>query len=357
MGSLACRTSGAPFVTSLRNALPCSGRAEAPEGRTASLVRHRSEDEGEPIAFFHIHCPPPGIMLRMTLPGSGTGDCEAIRREGASRRCRPPRASSISSRASTGPASSPGPSSSRRQTARRRGSSCSTCPKRCLARSTPSSLPLGTFRADIPCRARDEGIQFAERPRNRTTVYSRPMRFDTIRDGETTSGRQRMRHRSGHRRRRSEDDGRAGSSPARPSRTTPGPTAGSSGRGARSGRVRPGADPGDRQRLDVERYHPAATTRCAPTSPTSADAYDFARRPQTLVGLTPCEYVCRDLDIRAGSIHPRSDPPDAGAEYLHINQRNRRPVARQNRMSLLFVRADVSAPSAVLAVAALKPLE
>ncbi len=45
----------------------------------------------------------------------------------------------------------------------------------------------------------------------------------------------------------------------------------------------------------------AATIRCAPTSPTSADAYDFARRPQTLVGLTPCEYVCRDLDIRAGS--------------------------------------------------------
>ena len=142
------------------------------------------------------------------------------------------------------------------------------------------------------------------------------MRFDTIRDGETTSGRQRMRHRSGHRRRRSEDDGRAGSSTARPSRTTPGPTAGSSGRGARSGRVRPGADPGDRQRLDVKRYHHASHD---PLRTHLADVRGRLRlRPQTPDPRRPHAPQIRlqDLDIRAGSIHPRSGPQDAGAEYL-----------------------------------------
>ena len=33
----------------------------------------------------------------------------------------------------------------------------------------------------------DNGIQFAEQPRNRNTIYSRPMRFDMICEGETVS--------------------------------------------------------------------------------------------------------------------------------------------------------------------------
>ena len=33
----------------------------------------------------------------------------------------------------------------------------------------------------------DNGIQFAEQPRNRNTAYSRPMRFDMICEGETLS--------------------------------------------------------------------------------------------------------------------------------------------------------------------------
>lgn len=33
----------------------------------------------------------------------------------------------------------------------------------------------------------DNGIQFAEQPRNRNTAYSRPMRFDMICEGETMS--------------------------------------------------------------------------------------------------------------------------------------------------------------------------
>ncbi len=35
----------------------------------------------------------------------------------------------------------------------------------------------------------DNGIQFAEQPRNRNTVYSRPMRFDTIGGADETGSR------------------------------------------------------------------------------------------------------------------------------------------------------------------------
>lgn len=49
-------------------------------------------------------------------------------------------------------------------------------------------LPLGAAPYRIhtihpswnPCRAMDNGIQFAEQPRNRNTIYSRPMRLDMI---------------------------------------------------------------------------------------------------------------------------------------------------------------------------------
>ena len=33
----------------------------------------------------------------------------------------------------------------------------------------------------------DNGIQFAEQPRNRNTISSRPMRFDMICEGETVA--------------------------------------------------------------------------------------------------------------------------------------------------------------------------
>jgi hypothetical protein len=32
----------------------------------------------------------------------------------------------------------------------------------------------------MPCRVIDNGIQFAEQPRNRNNIYSRPVRFDMI---------------------------------------------------------------------------------------------------------------------------------------------------------------------------------
>lgn len=45
-------------------------------------------------------------------------------------------------------------------------------------------------------------------------------------------------------------------------------------------------------------------------------AYNFARRLKTLNGLTPYEYICKNLDIRARTIHLEPDPPDAGTEQL-----------------------------------------
>ncbi|MFG6641907.1 hypothetical protein ACGYLJ_18680, partial [Sulfitobacter sp. 1A09213] len=46
--------------------------------------------------------------------------------------------------------------------------------------AAPGASIHGTFRAEMPCRAVDNGIQFAGQPRNRNTAYSRPMRFDMI---------------------------------------------------------------------------------------------------------------------------------------------------------------------------------
>jgi len=42
------------------------------------------------------------------------------------------------------------------------------------------TAPLGTFPAEIPCRAMDNGIQFAEQSRNRDSVTFRKMRCDLI---------------------------------------------------------------------------------------------------------------------------------------------------------------------------------
>ena len=45
-------------------------------------------------------------------------------------------------------------------------------------------------------------------------------------------------------------------------------------------------------------------------------AYNFARRLKTLKGLTPYEYICKTLDKRARTLHPRSNPSNAGTKHL-----------------------------------------
>ena len=47
-------------------------------------------------------------------------------------------------------------------------------------------------------------------------------------------------------------------------------------------------------------------------------AYNFARRLKTLSGLTPLRIHLQGLDLRARSIHPKPDPPDAGTEHLRV---------------------------------------
>jgi transposase InsO family protein len=43
-------------------------------------------------------------------------------------------------------------------------------------------------------------------------------------------------------------------------------------------------------------------------------AYNFTRRLKTLNGLTPYEYITKNLDVRARPVHRKSDPPDAGTD-------------------------------------------
>ena len=44
---------------------------------------------------------------------------------------------------------------------------------------------LATVPYQVPTILTDNGLQFAEQPRNRNTIHSRPMRFDTICEVET----------------------------------------------------------------------------------------------------------------------------------------------------------------------------
>jgi hypothetical protein len=44
-------------------------------------------------------------------------------------------------------------------------------------------------------------------------------------------------------------------------------------------------------------------------------AYNFDRRLKTLKGLTPYEHICH-VDKTAESVHPRSNPSNAGTKHL-----------------------------------------
>ena len=60
-----------------------------------------------------------------------------------------------------------------------------------------------------------------------------------------------------------------------------------------SRRVRPQADPGDRRRLNVKRYHYDSHDQLRTHLADFMAAYNFARRLKTLNGLTPYEYICK----------------------------------------------------------------
>jgi hypothetical protein len=179
-------------------------------------------------------------------------------------RCGPPRASSISSWPLTEPASSPCP-------AGREG-----------GQEDGLGVP-GALLDAVPYRIHtiltDNGIQFAEQPRNRNTIISRPMRFDMICEANG------IEHRL--------------TKPNHPW---------TNGQVERMNRTIKDAT--------VKRYHydsheqlaqpSRGLPRCLQLRPPSQDP----QRPHAL------RVHLQDLDFRARSIHRRSDPPDAGTEHF-----------------------------------------
>ena len=102
----------------------------------------------------------------------------------------------------------------------------------------------------------DNGIQFAEQPRNRNTVTSRPMRFDMICDDNG------IEHRL-----------------TRPNHPW------TNGQVERMNRTIKDAT--------VKRYHYDSHEQLRSHLADFLDAYTFARRLKTLSGLTPYEYICK----------------------------------------------------------------
>ena len=114
----------------------------------------------------------------------------------------------------------------------------------------------------------DNGIQFAEQPRNRNTIYSRPMRFDMICEGETVSAI--------------------------------GPRTWSSGIEHRLTKPNHPWTNGQVERMNrtikdatLKRFHYDDHDQLRTHLADFMAAYNFARRLKTLGGLTPYEYICK----------------------------------------------------------------
>ncbi|WP_010140769.1 IS481 family transposase [Oceanicola sp. S124] len=114
----------------------------------------------------------------------------------------------------------------------------------------------------------DNGIQFAEQPRNRNTAYSRPMRFDMICEGEPLSaiGPRTMASGIEHRL----------TKPNHPW---------TNGQVERMNRTI--------KEATVKRFHYESHDQLQTHLSDFMAAYNFARRLKTLNGLTPYEYICK----------------------------------------------------------------
>jgi len=126
--------------------------------------------------------------------------------------------------------------------------------------------PIGYFHIHRP--AVDNGIQFAEQPRNRNSVTYRKMRFDMICEANG------IEHRL--------------TKPNHPSRACkhalPG-NAWTNGQVERMNRTIKDAT--------VKRYHYDNHDQLRSHLSDFLDAYNYARRLKTLSGLTPYEYICK----------------------------------------------------------------
>jgi IS30 family transposase len=125
----------------------------------------------------------------------------------------------------------------------------------------------------------DNGIQFAEQPRNRNTIISRPMRFDMICEANG------IEHRL--------------TKPNHPW---------TNGQVERMNRTIKDAT--------VKRFHYDSHDQLRTHLADFMAAYNFARTAQDARRPHALRIHLQDLDLRARSIHPRSDPPDAGTEHL-----------------------------------------
>ena len=116
----------------------------------------------------------------------------------------------------------------------------------------------------------DNGIQFADQPRNRNTVYSRPMRFDMICDANGIEHRLTKPNHPWS----SEDQ-----------KTIRGIVFPRDGQVERMNRTIKDAT--------VKRYHYDSHDQLRGHLADFLDAYNFAPRLKTLSGLTPYEYICK----------------------------------------------------------------
>ena len=180
-------------------------------------------------------------------------------------RCRPPRASSTCSSASTAPASSRSPSWSTR-----------------LTGVTAWEFLEHLLKA-VPYRIHtiltDNGIQFAEQPRNRNTAWSRQMRFDMICEANE------IEHRL--------------TKPNHPW---------TNGQVERMNRTI--------KEATVKRFHYESHDQLRTHLADFMAAYNFARPAQDAKRSHSLRIHRQDLDVRARPVHRQSDPPDAGTKHL-----------------------------------------
>jgi transposase InsO family protein len=125
-----------------------------------------------------------------------------------------------------------------------------------------------------------DGIQFAELPGNRNTIYSRPMRFDMICEANGIEHRLTKPNHPW-----SNDQVERPPLGRLLCNRLPGNGT------ARSRKVRPKADPGDRRRLNVKRFHYGSHDQLRSHLADFLATYNFAHRLKTLSGLTPYEYI------------------------------------------------------------------
>ena len=116
----------------------------------------------------------------------------------------------------------------------------------------------------------DNGIQFAEQPRNRNTIYSRPMRFDMICDANG------IEHRL-----------------TKPDHPWTNGQVEWMNRTIKEGEAEQETIRGIVSPPNVKRFHDDSHDQFRAHLTDFMAAYSFARRLKTLGGLTPYEYICK----------------------------------------------------------------